>query len=169
VAERATRRRPGHTPLFVYGSLLSGLHNHPLLAGSRLIGSDRTRPAFTLVDLGAFPALVAGGNTAVVGEVWEVDAATLARLDRLEGHPRWYRRTPIRLASRRHAETYLMAASQVDGRILITGGDWRAYRALGGLTRDMPATARPATRSFLAEAGVHHARTRARSGSGRAT
>ena len=34
------------------------------------------------------------GQLTVTGEVYE---ATLAALDRREGHPRWYRRTPVTL------------------------------------------------------------------------
>ena len=36
--------------------------------------------------------------TAVVGEVYVVDPLTLAALERLEGHSRFYQRQPIRLA-----------------------------------------------------------------------
>lgn len=128
MADRAPRRRRGHTRVFVYGSLMSGLYNHRLLEGARLIGQDRTRSAFSLQDLGSFPAMAAGGSTAVVGEVWEVDAPTLAELDRLEGHPRLYQRTRVVLASRRHAETYLMPLERVVDRPQVPGGDWRAYR-----------------------------------------
>jgi gamma-glutamylaminecyclotransferase len=116
--------------VFVYGSLLRGLRNHHVLEGARFIATDTTRPAFTLFDLGLFPGMVAGGETAVVGEVWEVDASVLARLDRLEGHPRFYQRTPIILRSRRHAETYLLPASLVTGRVCVVSGDWRAHRTV---------------------------------------
>ena len=47
-----------------------------------------------MLDLGAFPAVV-GGNTKIVGELYEVDKATLASLDRLEGHPSFYERQQI--------------------------------------------------------------------------
>jgi gamma-glutamylcyclotransferase (GGCT)/AIG2-like uncharacterized protein YtfP len=126
---RSPRRRRGHTRLFLYGSLMRGLHNHHLLDGARFIAEDRTRAAFTLCDFGSFPAMVAGGTTSVAGEVWEVNADTLARLDALEGHPRWYRRTPIVLASRRKAETYLMPADKIGGRPSVDSGDWRRHRA----------------------------------------
>ena len=111
----------------MYGSLLRGLRNHRLLERSRFIAADRTRPAFSLRDLGSFPGMVAGGTTSVIGEVWEVDAATLTRLDRLEGHPRFYVRTPIILASRRHAETYLLPDTLAGHVQEVTSGDWRAY------------------------------------------
>lgn len=129
MADRNPRRRRSHTRVFVYGSLMSGLHNHRLLEGARFIGTDRTRPLFGLVDLGSFPAMVAEGTTCIVGEVWEVDAATLADLDRLEGHPRWYERVTIVLASRRRADTYLMPRVRVADRPEVIGGDWRDHHA----------------------------------------
>ncbi|MEZ4323566.1 MAG: gamma-glutamylcyclotransferase family protein, partial [Polyangiales bacterium] len=94
-ASRSQRRAP--TRVFVYGTLLAGEPNHRVLAGARLVANARTQPAFELRDLGPFPGLVSGGAHAVAGEVYEVDEATLAALDRLEGHPRFYRRTRIAL------------------------------------------------------------------------
>jgi gamma-glutamylcyclotransferase (GGCT)/AIG2-like uncharacterized protein YtfP len=108
---------------------MRGLHNHRLLDGARFIAEDRTRPVFTICDLGSFPAMVDGGETAVVGELWEVDATTLARLDALEGHPRWYRRTPIVLVTRRHAETYLLPRDSLAGKPTVPSGDWRDWLA----------------------------------------
>ena len=69
-----------------------------------------------------------GGEHAVAGEVYEVDEATLAALDRLEGHPRFYRRTRIALEDGAAVETYLLAPEQVEGRPVIDSGNWRARR-----------------------------------------
>lgn len=115
--------------MFVYGTLLAGEPNHALLSRARHAGAARTRPEFELVDLGAFPAMVAGGATAVVGEVYEVDAGTLAALDRLEGHPEFYRREPVDLEGGERALTYLLDAAQAAGAPRIASGDWRAHRA----------------------------------------
>jgi gamma-glutamylcyclotransferase (GGCT)/AIG2-like uncharacterized protein YtfP len=114
--------------IFVYGTLLAGEPNHRLLTDARLIAEARTKPAFELRDLGAFPGLERGGEHAVAGEVYEVDAATLAALDRLEGHPRFYRRTRIALEDGAAVETYLLAPEQVEGRPVIHSGSWRARR-----------------------------------------
>jgi gamma-glutamylaminecyclotransferase len=116
------------TRVFVYGSLLSGEPNHRILASARCVGETHTERRFALHDLGAYPAMVAGGAHAVVGEVYEVDARTLASLDALEGHPRFYRRTTIELADGSSAETYLLAPAQVEGRPLIASGNWRGRR-----------------------------------------
>ena len=111
--------------VFVYGTLMTGEPNHRLLVHAQRVGQASTEPAYHLVDLGAFPALVPGGQTAVAGEVYSVDGPTLAALDRLEGHPRFYRRTPITLASGRKALAYLQAPEQTQGHPRITSGDWR--------------------------------------------
>ncbi len=116
------------TRVFVYGSLLAGEPNHRALAGAVLVGAATTVPAFALYDLGAFPGLVAAGEQVVTGEIYEVDAAGLARLDRLEGHPSFYRRTPITLADGDEVETYLLTRTQVAGRPIVAGGCWRAHR-----------------------------------------
>jgi gamma-glutamylaminecyclotransferase len=116
------------TRVFVYGSLLSGEPNHRVLARARRVGEARTAPRFALHDLGAYPAMIEGGAHAVAGEVYEVDTKTLARLDVLEGHPRYYRRAAIPLADGSSAETYLLTPAQVEGRPLIASGNWRGRR-----------------------------------------
>ena len=84
--------------LFVYGTLMRGERNHRLLAEAEFVGEARTVAGFTMIDLGAFPGVVAHGEGVVVGELFRVDAETLLAVDRLEGHPRFYRRTEIELA-----------------------------------------------------------------------
>ncbi|HJL14439.1 MAG TPA: gamma-glutamylcyclotransferase family protein, partial [Sandaracinaceae bacterium LLY-WYZ-13_1] len=75
----------------------------------------RTVPRYRLVSLGRFPAMVGGGRTRVVGEVYEVDGATLERLDRLEGHPGFYRRRQVELDDGRSAIAYLLSPAQAAG------------------------------------------------------
>lgn len=112
--------------VFVYGTLLRGEHNHRVLeeGGAVFVREATTRPEFTLVHLGGFPAMVAGGATAVLGEVFEVGDALRLRLDRLEGHPRFYCRTPIELADGSTADAYLLPARQARGPV-IESGSWR--------------------------------------------
>jgi len=69
-------QRRGSTWVFVYGTLLRGECNHHLLSEGRFIGESRTMPCFSLHDMGAFPGMVRGGEHAVEGEVYEVDADT---------------------------------------------------------------------------------------------
>jgi gamma-glutamylcyclotransferase (GGCT)/AIG2-like uncharacterized protein YtfP len=111
--------------LFVYGSLLPGEQHEGQLAGARALGEARTEATYTLVDLGTYPALLEGGTTAIVGELYEVDEGTLRRLDAFEGHPDEYRRAPVRLAGGARAEAYFFPRSQAADRPLVAGGDWR--------------------------------------------
>jgi len=120
-----SKRVNGRTRVFVYGTLLRGEPNHRLLARAGLVGEARTRPEFDLVDLGHFPAIIEGGSTAVAGEVYEVDRLALAALDRLEGHPSFYRRERIRLDGGQVVEAYLLPAEQAWSEKLIDTGDWR--------------------------------------------
>lgn len=53
--------------------------------------------------------MIDGGETAVVGEVYNVDVVTLAAPDRLEGHPRFYRRRSIRLDDGDEVLAYLLS------------------------------------------------------------
>lgn len=118
---------PMRQRVFVYGTLLVGQVNHRLLADARLLGAWRTPPCFTLYDLGAYPGVARGGATAIAGEVFAVDRACLGRLDRLEEHPRLYRRESIPTPYGR-AWIYLYRGRRADRRA-IAGGDWRAYAA----------------------------------------
>ncbi|WP_462321094.1 gamma-glutamylcyclotransferase [Halochromatium sp.] len=110
--------------VFVYGTLLRGEVNHRLLQDAEWVGEHRTEPRFSLLQLGAYPGLIAGGRTAVSGELYRVDQAGLKALDVLEDYPRLYDR---RLLATRfgRAWTYLYRGSVRD-RTLIPSGDWRA-------------------------------------------
>ena len=120
------------TRVFMYGILRRGESNHALLANARFVGEAHSAARFTLFALDGHPGMVAGGVTAVVGEIYEVDALTLARLDLLEDHPFWYRRARIELADGAEVETYLLPAEFVEGRASIPGGDWVRFRTSGG-------------------------------------
>ena len=121
-------RRKQHL-VFVYGTLMRDEINHRLLATARFVAEAHTEPGFELFDLGHFPAMSAGGQTVVHGEIYAVDDQTLVRLDRLEGHPEFYQRTPIRLADGQEVQTYLMGDAKMRRRPEISSGDWRAHRA----------------------------------------
>jgi gamma-glutamylaminecyclotransferase len=111
-----------HHLVFVYGSLMRGERYHHLLGGVVCLRSIATPPRYELVDLGPYPAMVAGGATAVSGELYRVDGTVLAALDELEGHPGIYRRTTIELADGTQADTYLMPLAAGPR---IGSGDWR--------------------------------------------
>lgn len=118
-------------PVFVYGTLLSGEPNHRLLSRAKRLGEVRTLPLFELRSLGAFPGLIALGNTAVLGELYEVDVETLRSLDALEGHPSFYHRACVALENGALVEAYLLRPSQVRHMPVIVSGSWRQYRKEG--------------------------------------
>jgi gamma-glutamylaminecyclotransferase len=99
--------------LFVYGTFCRGARNHAQMDGARLVGPARTAATFTLVDLGPYPALVAGGGDAVAGEVYDITAAHRARLDEFEEHPAFYERATIRLEDGRDVDAYLLPADRL--------------------------------------------------------
>lgn len=82
----------GAARVFVYGTLMSGGRNAGLMAGARFIGPAVTADAVWRLEQfnsasspgRQTPAMRRGGTGRVGGEVWEVDAEGLARLDRLE-------------------------------------------------------------------------------------
>jgi gamma-glutamylaminecyclotransferase len=92
--------QPPAIPVFVYGTLKRGHHNHRLLdhAGATFVREARTARKFPLIVDG-LPFLYdrPGEGHSVRGELYLVDAPTLERLDRLEGHPRFYKRRTIAL------------------------------------------------------------------------
>lgn len=118
------RRRPRRT-LFVYGTLLRGETNDHRLAGAEPLGPALTVAGYDLLDLGGYPALVAGGATAVAGELYALAAPALARLDAFEGHPTLFCRTRIRLSTGRTADAYLFDRRRAERAPLIPSGDWR--------------------------------------------
>lgn len=127
----STMDRPAFYRVFVYGTLLRGEPNHDLLARAKWVGIVRTRAEFDLFDLGRFPAMVAHGQTAISGEVYDTDEASLRRLDRLEGHPHFYTRTTIQLEDGQQAEAYVLREDQVQGAQRIVSGDWRVRGRVG--------------------------------------
>ncbi|MBV9881367.1 MAG: gamma-glutamylcyclotransferase [Gemmatirosa sp.] len=83
------------TLLFVYGTLRQGGPNHALLARARALGPATTVDRYALFVDGVPFLAPAPAVHRVRGEVYAVDAATLAEVDRLEGHPVWYERRPV--------------------------------------------------------------------------
>lgn len=117
--------RPARHRLFVYGSLLAGERDHGVLAGAELVGPARTEAAYSLVDLRVYPALVDEGSTAVVGELYLVDAQVRRRADVCKECPVLFERKTVRLEGGEEAEAYFMDRTKVGGKRRIWNGDWR--------------------------------------------
>ena len=140
------------TRIFVYGSLLEGLGNHGFLVDQELVSEATTKASYTLIDLGSFPGLLEGGNTAVKGELYDVTESGMRRVNGLEGvdedYPKrgLYRRENIEMDDGSVAIGYIYNnrtvglsrfeindMSEEDEEEEITGkvdsGNWREYLA----------------------------------------
>ena len=114
--------------LFVYGTLLSGEPNHYILSTSKFLTNAQTKPEFELLDInGQCPAMVAGGKTVVKGELYSLNKKTLAIIDRLEGHPQFYKRISISLFDDRIVQTYIINNIKIDKYLRIIDGDWQKW------------------------------------------
>lgn len=119
--------------VFVYGSLLSGMGNHRLLSDSKMLGISHSPTGFGLIDLGYFPgAIRANDDKRIIGEVYEIDDATLSRLDRLEGYNAnrpehgLYNRIEI-MTKFGPAYMYIYNHGSIRMTSDVTNGDWRTY------------------------------------------
>jgi len=124
--------------VFVYGTLRAGGALHAHMKGADLVCSAGGVRGFAMFDLGFYPAVEPREwlRTVVVGEVYEVDAAHLARLDRVEGVPHLYQRTLVDVVvgggsdgdDTVEAFIYVMQPGQARGDY-VHGGDWMAHTA----------------------------------------
>jgi gamma-glutamylcyclotransferase (GGCT)/AIG2-like uncharacterized protein YtfP len=79
-------RRDPQSLIFVYGSLKRGYALNHLLQGQAFLGPATTCPLYRIFDLGSYPGLIDWPEgLAVQGELYEVDAECLKRLDEAEG------------------------------------------------------------------------------------
>ena len=108
---------------------MKGEHHHDVLKEARFIGLSETEPAFELVQIDYYPALLTGGSLRIVGELYEVDDALLEKLDELEEVPHYYVRERIRLTDGTEAQVYLMPRERADGAEPIASGYFRMRTA----------------------------------------
>lgn len=126
--------------VFVYGSLLSGLHNNDHLKGQLRVGEAQTNEKFIMLSFGAYPGLIdpieTEEGTSIVGELWSVDEDGLKLLDHLECIPDLYDRRQIGLmitdGDLRGSKTSAWCYFYVGGEELrhlqaVPDGDWRKY------------------------------------------
>lgn len=85
--------------VFVYGTLLRGYSNHRLLENpvgtATFICAGYTQKMYTMYAQGIPYVSDESETSHIKGELFEVDAETLADLDRLEGHPDFYERKEV--------------------------------------------------------------------------
>ena len=79
--------------VFVYGTLKRGFGNHRLLEKAKYLGDYKTIDKYTMLSLGAFPAVVLEQETSrISGEIFLINKTILQNLDFLEGYPEFYNR-----------------------------------------------------------------------------
>lgn len=76
--------KAGTASIFVYGSLLPGLHNYGVIS-PYLLSMRKGRVRGRLVDAGRYPALLLDPVRTVRGMWMEIELAALPALDELEG------------------------------------------------------------------------------------
>jgi len=110
-------------PVFVYGTLKRGHGNHRELEGATFLGEGQTAERYAL-HVQRLP-MVDRNNpvSSIQGELYLVDRATFADLDRLEGHPNCYRRYLIRvvLADGSVRAAWMYFFDRPDGPIMESG------------------------------------------------
>ena len=110
-------------PVFVYGTLKRGHGNHRAMEGATFLGEAQTVERYALHVQGL--PMVDRNNpvSPIHGELYLVDSATFADLDRLEGHPRFYRRqlTRVVLADGAIRAAWMYFIEKPDGPIVESG------------------------------------------------
>ena len=116
--------------LIVYGTLMSGEHNHRFCRNA--VSITPCTVTGTLYDTGCgFPAFIPEGNTVVNAELIEIPIADWAAVDRLEGYPRLYDRQlfPAKLDDGTDVSGWIYIMNTLPPMAkVIESGSWKAYR-----------------------------------------
>ena len=114
--------------VFVYGTLREGdvrngvLKDMQELGQAEFIKDATTYGIYKMVDLGAFPGIIDGGSTSIVGEIWGIDKYTKQYLDLMEGVPLLYEDKPIQIEDEEDVFAYFLVRHK--GYPEIKSGDW---------------------------------------------
>jgi gamma-glutamylcyclotransferase (GGCT)/AIG2-like uncharacterized protein YtfP len=122
-------KKGNYTNIFVYGSLRKGMGLNPVLSTSKLLGTVKTLPKYTMYDLGAFPCITKNGDSSIVGDIYEVDLDTLSQLDMIEGVPNLYYRDEIEISASPvtdNPNAYFWASDDIvlDEDYIVKNGNW---------------------------------------------
>lgn len=119
----------------VYGSLLEGLGNHPVIGRdeeSKIISSEVVSIPYGMISYRAFPALVPSSeNHNIFIEIYEVNEETYRRVERLEGYPTFYQKAIVN-TTKGPVEIYVIQnevpyEKQPESQ-RVPSGDWREYK-----------------------------------------
>lgn len=113
-----------HWDIFAYGTLRQGLRNHHYVRGATPLGPATTTASYAMYVADAVPYLVTDEpRYRVAGEVYRVNARTLAALDELEEHPLVYCRSRAQVVFEHGATAlvWIYFARQARGRLASHG------------------------------------------------
>lgn len=81
--------------ILVYGTLKKNCSNHHFMFKSKYIKNTKIKGSLYLKKDRYFPHLILEGEDLIECEIYEVSENCLAYLDRLEGHPTFFKRKEI--------------------------------------------------------------------------
>ena len=112
-----------------------GLPLSPALSSATHVATCKSESKYTMYDLGAFPCILKGGETQIVGDLYIVDDETLARLDLIEGVPTLYNRDIIDIYGweQTNVYAYFFTDEKVQANI-IENGDWKVHKGLSNVS-----------------------------------
>lgn len=128
--------KKGQYPVFVYGSLLSGLHNHRVLGNHKQLVGNGIIKNFAMWSIyDSFPAILPVKKEVVIGEVYNIDTehyeATVHDLDGLEGNGIMYQRELINVKMEEgryvKAWVYIYLDQSIKRNLIVPNGDWKSY------------------------------------------
>ena len=108
---------------------MRGYGNNRWLDGATYIERTETECQYRMISLGGFPGILDSFDKEMIriqGEVYEVDAKGLSRLDRLEGAPDFYHRKKVLMRDGAEAWIYLLHDERRYTNVVpVPSGDWR--------------------------------------------
>lgn len=111
--------------IFVYGTLRKGFRNHRYLQNTIFIGLAKTVGQYQLRQtiIPYVSKFQQEGKTQITGEIYQLTKAQLQPVDRLEGHPHFYRREliPVQLDSGKKIMAWVYFCEEGYGTINTTG------------------------------------------------
>ena len=109
--------------LFTYGTLMQGFSNHYLLKRAEWVGAAKTLEKYSLYESGIPFVFKDESVSHIYGELYLVDELTLKIIDRLEGHPVWYRREEVQVITEKEVNVtaWLYFYPEKRGKLVKTG------------------------------------------------
>jgi len=113
--------------VFVYGTLRRVQSNHKLLGDAYCYGTGSTRDKYAMYISGSYPYVTSTeARYPITGELYDVDDDTLDKLDKMEGHPRYYIRREIVVVVEGIEHIAWMYFRDPHGTLL-PNGDYKTY------------------------------------------